>query len=159
MAGLAHGKDMGLQQAALAEASRRREAHRDAVGSRGLQGIELGATIDQARRRYWTLIVERIHRTPVHGNVGHDVSALHAALEALAVGAAASKVKFAEVAVAEGVGRHPSTSASGSVSAATSERSTGRARASFIRIRSSRPTTGTSMSPSRTCSARALSSS
>ena len=72
MAGFAHGKDMGVQQAALAKAAWRREADRDPVGRCALQSIELRAPVDQMRGVDWPLIIERIHRTSVYGNPGQQ---------------------------------------------------------------------------------------
>jgi hypothetical protein len=47
MAGLAHGEDVGVQQAALAEAAWCREANRDPISRCALQGIELRTAVDQ----------------------------------------------------------------------------------------------------------------
>jgi hypothetical protein len=44
--GLAHRRDVGFKEAALAEPTRSRKTNRDAVGSRVLKSVELGTTVD-----------------------------------------------------------------------------------------------------------------
>ena len=67
MARFAHRVDVGVQQAALAEAAWGRKPNRYPVSGGALQRVELRAPIDQVRRIDGPLVVERVHRTQCTG--------------------------------------------------------------------------------------------
>ena len=66
MSGGSHRGDVGVEQARLAEAARRRESDGHAVSGRALQRVELHTAIDERVRRHGSLVTERIHRTSLY---------------------------------------------------------------------------------------------
>src|SRR5215218_218021 len=63
VAGFPHRHGMSFEQAALAKPTRGGETNSDAIGSRLLKCVQLGAPIDEMRWRDRTLVFEWVHRT------------------------------------------------------------------------------------------------
>ena len=67
-----HCRDVGVEQARLAEPPGSSQADCNPIGGGALQAVELGAAINQTDGLNRPLIAERIHRTAVY-----DISVQH----------------------------------------------------------------------------------